>query len=300
MDNTFVDYNIKTGEERVINDYKKIPSFDKTELNCLVRETGSKCWIIATHGIGEHLERHQYLLKLFSNDFNICLYDLRGHGKSGGRSAYVEDFSFFYQDLEAVLNFLKKTYQMNDYYLFGHSMGALITAGFVQGKFFPENAKKVFLSAPPVAIPGPHGKLLQYAPLKLEEALAKIPFSVKLGGLVDLGYLSHDKRVKENYLNDQLNHMKLHTKLLLNMVYTSRKVFSRPLNTPSELYVAVGKKDRIVSPEALIDYFSNIEKKAELYVSDEGYHEMHNEIEKIRMPYFDFLKHAFMRNEFSL
>ena len=76
-------------------EYRDIISFDGTPLRCLIRETGCSKWLIVTHGLGEHLERHEYILKLFSQNFNIAIYDVRGHGRSGGTRAYVENFENF-------------------------------------------------------------------------------------------------------------------------------------------------------------------------------------------------------------
>ena len=37
-------------------------------------------------------------------------------------------------------------------------------------------------------------------------------------------------------------------------------------------------------------YFNTIEKNTKVLKVDGGYHELHNEIEKYRLPYFDFLR----------
>jgi alpha-beta hydrolase superfamily lysophospholipase len=42
----------------------------------------------------------------------------------------------------------------------------------------------------------------------------------------------------------------------------------------------------------MIDYFNNIEKKAQIKVIEGGYHELHNEIEKYRKPYLNFLRQS--------
>jgi acylglycerol lipase len=142
----------------MINEFKKIKSDTKVELNCLVRESGHKKWLVCTHGIGEHLMRHEYIIKNLAQNFNICLYDLRGHGDSTGKVAYVDSFDEYYHDLEEVCSYLRKTFAMDEYYLFGHSMGALITAGFVQNYLSNKpHPTKIFLSAPPVTVNGPHG-----------------------------------------------------------------------------------------------------------------------------------------------
>lgn len=274
------------------NEYRDIFSFDGTPLKCLIRETGSNKWLIVTHGLGEHAGRHEFILKLFSQNFNIAIYDLRGHGRSGGRRAFVEDFDFFYKDLQSVISFLKKDFSMTNYSLFGHSMGGLITAGYVQNlvskDFYPE---KVFLSSPAVAAPGLMGPLFSMAPKMLFEGLTKCP-TIPLQGVLDLKKLSHDGRIYEAYIKDDLCQTKIHSKLFFEVLKAGRNVFSRPLRVDCPLFVSIGTGDTLVNPKILINYFQTVEKSSQLKIIDGGYHELHNETEKYRKPYLNFLRQS--------
>lgn len=273
-------------------EYRDIISYDGTLLKCLIRETGSSQWLIVTHGLGEHLGRHEYILKLFSQNFNIAIYDVRGHGRSGGKRAYVDDFQEFLKDLQAVIEFLKKDFSMTNYTLFGHSMGGLITAAYLQNMaskdFYPD---KVFLSSPAVAAPGLMGPLFANAPKFLFDGLIKMP-TIPMQGILDLKKLSHDSRVYEAYVKDELCQLKVHTKLFFEILKTSRDVFSRPLRAECPLFVSVGTGDALVSSKILIDYFQNVEKGAQLKIIEDGYHELHNEVEKYRKPYLNFLRQS--------
>lgn len=276
----------------MLSDEKQIRLRDNTELNASVWEKGRDVWLVCTHGVGEHLGRHQYIHSLFSEYFNICQYDLRGHGKSKGRRGYVENFEDFALDLGEVISFLQNTYKAKRIYLIGHSMGALITAHYLQqvvkeGDLYPE---KVFLSAPPVGVPGFLGSLFKLFPLGITDWLSNISGSIPLKGLVDLKYLSHDSRVAQEYIHDELNILSLHSKLLLGLVHTSKIVFSRPLRIKCPLFVAVGDEDHVIDAPAAIDYFKFMEKSAQLLVVEGGYHELHNEIKSLRQKYFDFLE----------
>ena len=52
-----------------------------------------KANVIITHGLGEHSGRYSYVVeKLNQSHLNAYTYDLRGHGKSGGHGAYVNDY----------------------------------------------------------------------------------------------------------------------------------------------------------------------------------------------------------------
>ncbi len=266
---------------------------DDIELHSEVVEKGHEQWLIITHGIGEHLGRHSYFMDIFSSQFNLLFYDLRGHGLSMGEAAYIHDFQDFILDLNEVIGYLKKRYRMQKFSLFGHSMGALITASFMQNMVSDDNyPQKVFLSSPPVSFGGPLGPVTRCLPRVVFSSLAATPLSARLGGLVDMNYLSHNPRVKEDYIKDSKNQLKLHSKLVLEMLKCSGETFCRPIGPRCPSFVSVGSDDDIVHPPSLIDYFQNIEKGFELKVIEGAYHEVHNEIEKFRKPYFTFLKES--------
>ncbi len=266
---------------------------DKVDLHVQVKEVDSPVWLIATHGIGEHMGRHNYLMNLFARDFNILLYDLRGHGKSSGRRAYVDSFSDFYNDLDEILNMLREQYNLKRYILFGHSMGALITAGYLQKIANAENyPEKIFLSSPSISVPGLMGSFVKYAPRSIFNFLSSQPISVELGGLVDLRRLSHNPNIYRDYLEDPNNCLKIHSKLLLEMVLAMRDVFSKPLRLKCAGDCVYGTSDTIIDPDAINEYFSTIEKTIVLNPYEGAWHEIHNESESYRKNYFEFLKNS--------
>lgn len=281
------------------NEYRDIVSFDGTPLKCLIRETGSNKWLIITHGLGEHLGRHEFFLKLFSQNFNIAIYDQRGHGRSGGKKAWVEDFSHFAKDLGVVIKYLQKNFNLSSYILFGHSMGGLVVADYMQNhvedSLYPE---KVFLSSAAVGAPGLMGPMFANAPKFLFESLTKLP-TIPLGNVLNLKKLSHDSRVYEAYIKDEFTILKIQTKLYIEIMKASREVFSRPLRIKCPLYVSIGTSDVLVHPGLLINYFTNVEKNAQLKTFDGGFHELHNEVEKYRKPYLNFLRQSLTGLDFE-
>ncbi|GAB4016905.1 MAG: alpha/beta hydrolase [Bdellovibrio sp.] len=280
----------------MISDHKYIKVRDGLELYCSIRESGKKTWLIAVHGVGEHLTRHNYLHELFGNDFNIFQFDLRGHGKSHGARAWVENFFDYSRDLAEVTRYLYDHYKMQRYVLFGHSMGALVSSGFM--KFHLNEAalspEAIFLNAPPVGFPGPLGHMVRFLPKQIFQKLAEVKFSLPVSGLVDLNYLSHDPQVKTDYINDDLNCLSLHTKLLLELVKASGLVFDGPLHWPMPTYVTAGSEDRVVGFNDLVRYFKHTELKTKLKVFRGAYHEIHNEVEEFRKPYLEYLKQTLL------
>jgi alpha-beta hydrolase superfamily lysophospholipase len=273
------------------HEYRDIPAHDGLKLKALVKENGAPVWLVVTHGMGEHFMRHQHLLKLFPQQYNFLMYDLRGHGRSEGDRANVRAFGDFRQDLQSVLDYLKRDFHMKRFVLFGHSLGGLITADWLQNLATPEcYPEKVFLSSPPVGAAGLLGPLFGNAPLLVHKALTDLPVSVPLSGMLDLRRLSHDGRVLQAYMADELVQLKIHSHLFFETLRAGREVFSRPLRAACPLFVSIGTGDGLVNPAMLVDYFTRVEKNAKLFKVEDGYHELHNEIEKYRAPYVDFLK----------
>jgi acylglycerol lipase len=182
---------------------------------------------------------------------------------------------------------------MKRFILFGHSLGGLITSDWLQNvatdECYPERA---FLSSPPVGAAGLLGPIFGNAPLLLHNALSNLPLSVPLSGMLDLKRLSHDGRVLQSYLADELVQLKIHSHLFFETLKAAREVFSRPLRVRCPLSVSVGTADGLVNAGMLIRYFTEVEKNAKLLTLEGGYHELHNEVDKFRVPYFEFLKSA--------
>lgn len=269
---------------------------DEVRLKLHLYEKGHSQWLVVTHGLGEYSLRHKHLIDSFSQKFNICFYDLRGHGQSDGERACSEDFSLFAQDLKLLVNYLRDNYLMKDYKLFGHSMGGLITADFMQNyvdpTFYP---KAVFLSSPVVAPTGILGSVLASERIGITNFLLKMP-KMKLEGLLDIKKLSHDMRIYNDYIEDPLNSLKLSTKLLFLLIERTKVVYSEKLNINCPLYVVIGSEDVLVNPKACIDYYTHIESNATLEVIEGAYHEIHNEIKRYYDPYLAFLKSSLLND----
>ena len=81
-------------------------------INLFVRDhsvKNSNKVILLIHGLGEHSGRYLNLIKDF-NDKNISVFtiDIRGHGKSEGKSGYFDNFESLVDDAEKIFN-LRKT-----------------------------------------------------------------------------------------------------------------------------------------------------------------------------------------------
>jgi len=271
---------------------QNIQSYDGTQLSVEILDQNHSDWLILTHGIGEHLGRHQYIYDLLKDNYNICLYDLRGHGNSKGERGSIKSFSQFRRDLQSLLIHLRNSYEVNSFSLFGHSMGGLIVCDFIQSALYKKvniPIKSVFLSSPAIGVAGPLGRFLNFLPFKIHQALSGAPISFSMQGLNDYSYLSHDPKTIELYEKDNLVLKEFSTSLLLNLVKTAKKISNRNLNSPCPVYCSVGSSDQIVDYDKICSYLDN---QDDTYINrvEGGFHELHNEISQYKDSHIGFIK----------
>ncbi len=131
------------------------------KLNVLVNIWGieNKTTLILLHGLGSTGKSFEELASILSKSFKIFAFDLPGHGKS----SFFNDEEFFSMDSLAdwvmdIIDF----YNIEDYHIIGHSLGAyiglnfakkyplksliLLDGGYIQSSNIPDNSLKEEIS----------------------------------------------------------------------------------------------------------------------------------------------------------
>jgi acylglycerol lipase len=91
-----------------------------------------KALLFLVHGLKDHSERYaDAAATLNGRGFAVAAFDLRGHGRSDGRRAWVRRFEEYLDDLDLVLRTVGAEYPTTPTFLFGHSMGGVIVVRFV-------------------------------------------------------------------------------------------------------------------------------------------------------------------------
>jgi alpha-beta hydrolase superfamily lysophospholipase len=251
----------------------------------------NKKWLVHTHGIGEHLGRHQYIDDLFGEHFNILQFDLRGHGLSSGERSNVESFKDYIKDITGVIEHLRDKLEMKNYVLLGHSMGALVVSSFLQSiqtnTPYPD---AIHINAPPVNVGGKLEALATKMGKKTVGLLNAIPLSIAVPNTIEADALSHNPDIAKGYNEDPLTSKKLHSRLLFSLLKEIKSVYSKPIGPKAPAYVTQGTADTVVSPTACKKYFHEIERGFTYKEIPGSYHEIHNEIDEYRLPYFDYIK----------
>ena len=241
-------------------------------------ENQPKGVIVLVHGLGEHSGRYStHFADYFSNEgFSILTFDLPGHGESGGKRGHIEHYEDFDKLLSAGISHAKKKYPSLPIFLYGHSLGGLITLEY--SILMKPVINGVIASAPVLDVYEP------IPPVKL--ALAKIMNKIFPSFTLDSGLnrnmLSSDKSVIERYNADPLVHG--HTSSRMGMYITEKGAFVRANAKKVSLptLVMVGSSEGIVSKEAIHDFCEQSDKCSEKIWTD-FYHELHNEPKKISL-----------------
>ncbi|MCT4641523.1 MAG: lysophospholipase [Bacteriovoracaceae bacterium] len=268
----------------------KILSAADINYNVNIIEHGAPYWLVIVHGLGEHSQRHEHLYGLFASDFNIISFDLRGHGKSSGKRACVDSFNDFIQDLSFIINFLIKEYRMEKYILFGHSMGGLVVRSYISSDLMSLKPKAVFFSSPAFGTVGALGRFVSKTPKSILNKIIGLQDGLYLKGVLDLKKLSHDPTVYENYIKDELNSLKINIKLLLSIIKQINIIANKDIDSSISLFGAIGSKDALVCPDSVKSFFVKNKIEEQLCFIEGAYHELHNEIQKYKTPYIEFLK----------
>lgn len=106
--------------------------------------------IVCVHGLGCHSEFFKPIGEnLAANGVEVYSLDLRGFGNSkeeGITRGDTRDFKRHMQDLDEAVDFVRKGYQNQKVYMFGHSLGGCYTLWYAANH--PDSLDGVMLAAP--------------------------------------------------------------------------------------------------------------------------------------------------------
>ncbi len=87
--------------------------------------------VVITHGIRDYAVRYQrFAEQLTKQGFAVFAQDLRGHAHSGGDRQRFDSMARMVEDTDMMVNDAKQRYPKVPLYVYGHSLGGLITARY--------------------------------------------------------------------------------------------------------------------------------------------------------------------------
>lgn len=229
--------------------------------------------VLLVHGLGEHSGRYQHVGEFFTRaGIDLKGFDLLGHGKSEGKRGHANSYDDYCQEVDFFLEELVSRDASVPVFLYGHSMGGLITLYYSLLKK-PKNIKGVVCTSPGLK-PG-------YPIPAWKTSLGNMLYKIAPGFTMDNGlpvdYISHDKDVVAAYKADPLTHPNITARMGMDLIRNGLMVSDKAHEMTLPLLLMVGSADRLVDPQAVIEFGTKADHNITLKVWDDGYHELHNE-----------------------
>lgn len=238
------------------------------------RTTAARANVLLTHGFAEYAERyveryHALVPKLNALGFDVYGWDMSGHGRSPGARG-VADLKGALADHRAARRALKD----KPLFLFGHSLGGLVTAASVAED--GNDITGVVLSAPALLITAP-------AHLRAIAGIVSIfAPSARLVPPLDVEGLSRIPEEVEAYRNDPMvSDTRVPAKTGATAIDVAERAWRRYPAWRTPVLVLHGEKDTAANCEGSKRFAATIpavDKQLVLY--PEGRHELLNDLER--------------------
>lgn len=230
--------------------------------------------VLLAHGFGEHRGRYaEFIAALNSADYDVWAFDFPGHGASAGRRGVVDVGALIAAHLTARRQ-LEGESRTRKTFLFGHSMGGLVT--LASALLSPAG-----LAA--VAVTGPALRPLPKVPLPVATVgswVGRVAPGLKTVA-VDTAALSHDPKVAAAYAADPLVYEgKVPLLTGATMVRQGDQVIANAAMLTVPTLILHGEDDRLADVAGSRQFSDNAGNQVELLVKPGAYHELLNELDR--------------------
>lgn len=250
-----------TKTEKMVGSYDGFQLFTRKDV-----PENVKAVVIVVHGLCEHLGRYEYLTeKLNAHDFSVYRFDHRGHGKSDGERAYLEDFNCLVDDTDFIVEQAKTENAGLPIFLVGHSMGGFTVACY--GAKYPGKVNGLVLSG---ALTNDTAKALDQLPAGLDK------HTTFPNDLTD--NICRDPRVCKAYADDPLRCRVFTAGLAYAMADGIKWLGKTAVNFKDPVLMMHGECDKIVSYRDSCKFFTSVSSEdKQLKIYGKCYHEIMNE-----------------------
>ncbi|MCO5247931.1 MAG: lysophospholipase [Chitinophagales bacterium] len=239
-------------------------------------EDSTKAVITLVHGMGEYIERYEYLAeKITSAGYAIVGYDHRGHGKSEGPRGHIPSYDQFLDDLQLAVDKTKDLFPDIPHLIYGHSMGGGLTANYLIRR--QPQLKAAVLSAPYFRLKFKQPGIKIFMGRLTQNFVPKLTLPTGL----DPNHISRDKSIVEKYKNDPLVHDKVSAKMGIAIMDAGEYAIAHAQEVHIPTFIIHGTGDLIVDPQGSKDFVANANPSLVSLKLYKGlYHEVHNDPEK--------------------
>ena len=227
--------------------------------------------VVLIHGIGDQVDGVPYVTAaaaLSKRGLSVRRLELRGHGLSGGRRAYVSTWADFRDDVGRFVDLVAGEYPALPVFLAGISMGGLIVTNYAAHR--PEGLRGVVALAPALGDTGGSRFLLALLPV-LSRVVPSLPIDPKL----DLSRLTRDPALQRAYVADPLYQTRITPRIAAELVGAVADTRERAPGFRVPLLILHGTADTLTSPAGSREFYDRAGSGDKTYKTYDGaYHNL--------------------------
>lgn len=227
--------------------------------------------VVLVHGIGDQVDGVPYATAaagLTARGFSVRRLELRGHGRSGGRRAYVDSWADFRDDVGRFVELVSAERPVLPVFLAGISMGGLIVTNFAAHR--PGGLRGVVALAPALGGTGGSRFLLAMLPV-LSRIVPALPINPKL----DLSRLTRDPEMQRAYVADPLYQTRVTPRIAAELLRAVAETRERAPHWRLPLLILHGTADTLTSPAGSREFYERAGSRDKTYKTYDGaYHNL--------------------------
>jgi alpha-beta hydrolase superfamily lysophospholipase len=230
------------------------------------------------HGYADHCRRYDEVAsELAARGHVVCLFDARGHGRSGGQRGYVREFGDYVADYAAFVRRVRGRHGARPLIAMGHSNGALIALRAVQAGL--EGARGLVLTGPLFRLRAARKAVPDAMARVLSALLPRLP--VPNG--IRSEDLMHDPTLREAHRRDGRVHRIATARWYWEMTLAGRAALAGAERVTLPLLIVQGTDDPLVDPALVAEFHERAGAADKQLVLRPGeLHEVLNETERRR------------------
>jgi alpha-beta hydrolase superfamily lysophospholipase len=229
--------------------------------------------VVLVHGLGEHSGRYRHVaVALTASGYAVLTFDLRGHGRSGGRRGDTR-----LDDIGRLVDEAARAFPDRPCFLYGHSLGGLLVLTYGLRR----NVRLTGIVSSGAALVSPLRE--QRAKVAAVRLLAPVAPGLTLPTGLDPELISRDPAVVAAYRADPLVHGRASLAFARDAIAAGDAALAGAGDFPTPLLVLHGGADRITFPAGSQRFAAAVPGDCRLVVYDGLYHEIHNEPEQERV-----------------
>jgi alpha-beta hydrolase superfamily lysophospholipase len=234
-----------------------------------------KAIVCFVHGLGEHSGRHGHIGKAFTDaGFALVAFDLRGHGRSGGKRGHFPSLDAVMKDIHEHIRQGRDKFPGVPAFLYGHSLGGLLVLNYAT--YHKHSLTGVIVTGAGLRSP----VLEQKAKVILSKVLGNLLPTMTIPTSLETEGISRDPEVVRIYKADPLVHEVATLSTARAGLSAVDRAFAHAAEFPVPLLIMHGTGDRVTYPRGSEEFAALVRGDCTLKLWDGLFHELHNEPEQ--------------------